>query len=139
MANKKNMINNMTLLEMKENVQTGNMSPFEALIILREYKEQLDECRDVCIKSAISIFDRNSDDGGKTVARNGFVFRQIQTTRYDYKNNPNWVQLLQNIKVLEKKMQLASNAKSEYIDTETGEIVPPAVKNFSEKSIRIEQ
>lgn len=129
----------MTILEIKELVQAGEMSAFDALIILKEKQEQIDEAREVCIASALNNFERNSSDNGKTVERNGCVFRVTQSCSYDYTTSPDWVRIKQNMKVLEMKMQLSAKTETEFIDIDTGEIVPKANIKLSKRSIKIEK
>jgi hypothetical protein len=123
---------------LKQMVIEGAYSDFGALLQIKELQEQIDEAREACIKSAIDNFERNSSDNGKTVERNGCVFRITQSCTYDYTTSPDWVRLKQNMKVLEKKMQFASRTLADYEDIETGEIIPRAIKNLSKRSIKIE-
>lgn len=129
----------MTILEIKELVQDGEMSAFDALIILKEKQEQIDEAREACIASALYNFERNSSDNGKTVERNGYVFRITQSCTYDYTTSPDWVRIKQNMKILENKMKMASNTMADFEDNDTGEVIPKAIKNLSKRSIKIER
>ena len=129
----------MTILQIKELVQAGDMSAFDALIILKEKQDQIDEAREACIASALNNFERNSSDNGKTVERNGCVFRITQSCTYDYTTSPDWVRLKQNMKILEKKMQMAAKTMADFEDIETGEVITKANINLSKRSIKIEK
>ena len=61
----------------------------------------------------------------------------IYGCNYNYNDNPEWVIRKNEIKELELKMRTAlsamHNGKTEFIDEDTGDIIPPAKKNTNTK------
>jgi len=113
----------------------GNVDALEAYIQLTNAKKELELIIKEVIEHAIDEFDKHDQ---KTLDFKGFEIRKTQSARYDFKHISVWNSVKDNLKKIEDYAKLAQK-QGDSIILETGEVIEPAIKNYSEFGLAIKK
>lgn len=86
------------------------------------------------LKDKIKPFVLEEIENGEHL--DGYRLETVQSGRYDYSRNEEWLILKNRMKEIEKDMQIAYKSKGTYI-SEDGEVIEPAIYKSNQKSYKI--
>jgi len=122
--------------EILNQIKEGFGNPLLELAKINEELKQLELFKSQLIELSIDTL-KNSLNNQKSYTEHGYEFSLVQSGRYEYKSNHNYLRLRKEIKQLEEKMKIALAENTILIDRETGEVFPPAEYIPNKISIKI--
>ncbi len=121
--------------QLRHDAEEGNRNPLEILIELRSLASELDEAIDAVTPLAVNEADKYP---GKSFTFHGLTIEKRNgTSRWTYPDFGPYSQAKARAKALEELMKQVKNTGVSLVDTETGEMVPPADVTVSAPTIAI--
>lgn len=77
-----------------------------------------------------AVVELSKYDKGQTVM--GVEINVTSKASYKYDNNPEWVAKKAELKKIEEQMKMVNKDGVTIVNEETGEVVPPAIANYSD-------
>lgn len=119
--------------KLAEQAINGDIDALEAYIKLSNAKKELEQLMKSVLDSAIYEFDMHEE---KTIIHKGFEIRKTQSARYDYSQVTAWNDRKKELSKIEDYAKLALK-NGENLILETGEIIEPAIKKYSDFGLAI--
>lgn len=131
-------MNNFNFAQLVQDVDEGLEDPLKALAKIKQLKESVELAYKAIYAAAIDEAKKYPEN---TVEAHGFQFiKKGGTTRYNYKEIPEWFELNAKLKEIEDKHKNAYTTWKKggtAIDPETGEVIQQPIVTYGADSLTV--